>query len=204
MITTIIFDWGGVLAPADNASTARKLSRKYNLDFSHLKRRLGELEAQNSISSDYSGFTKGMEQEFNIPGKEAIKCLLDYPAGPGFEFARSIKGRFKLCILSNQMHFKTQDIRNSNDLSFFDCILFSSEVGLQKPSKEMFHLLLEQINEKPESCLFIDDNIDNINSAISLGFRGLHSQDIEKLNMGVDNAVNNAEDFLNKDAINDK
>jgi HAD superfamily hydrolase (TIGR01549 family) len=202
MITTIIFDWGGVLAPADNEPTARILSTKYNLDFSYLKEKIGYFESQNSTSEDYSRFIEDMEREFKIPGPEVMQCFLDNPAGEGFQFAKSLNGKFKLCILSNQMHFKTQYIKETYDLSFFDSVLFSSEVGFKKPSSNMFNLLLERIGEVPKNCLFIDDGIDNVNAAKDLGFKAIQCTSVNNLKDQVNEEIRIAEDFLNNDKIN--
>ncbi|MBK8200812.1 MAG: HAD-IA family hydrolase [Bdellovibrionales bacterium] len=43
-----------------------------------------------------------------------------------------------------------------------------------KPDPEIFHRLLNQFQLKAEQCLFIDDNLDNVKSALDLNFLALH------------------------------
>lgn len=181
MINAIIFDWGGVLAPADTEIAAKRLSGIFGCDFLQLKEKMGKYEKECSESSDYSSFLSKIEAEFRIPKEEAIRALVEIPVWSGFELAKSFAGKFKLCILSDQMQFKIDHIKENNDLSFFDYVLFSSEIGVQKPSKEAFQMMLDRLGESPENCLFIDDREKNIEAAKKLGFQVIHCSDIKFL-----------------------
>lgn len=181
MINTIIFDWGGVLAPADNRLAAERLYKKYGCDIQHLQSKIGAYERECSTNIDYFPFLVKLQREFRIPPSEMIAALLDTPPGKGFTFARKLAGKFKLCLLSNQMHFKTKHIRDTYDLSFFDVILFSSEIGVQKPDPKAFLLALAELQEPPSNCLFVDDNPQNLLSAEKLGLRTYHCTDINRL-----------------------
>ncbi|SDP72826.1 HAD family hydrolase [Desulforhopalus singaporensis] len=64
--------------------------------------------------------------------------------------------------------------------AFFNCfktIVVSGEVGLLKPNPEIYQLLLERIDKKPQQCLFIDDNKANVEAADNLGFHTIHFTD---------------------------
>ena len=181
MIKTIIFDWGGVLAPADTEIAGKRLSDKFGCDFSKLKEKLAKYEKENSESSDYSMFLSKIKSEFEIPENEVMKALTEIPAWKGYELAKSLIGKYKLCILSDQMQFKADYIKKNNDLSFFDPVLFSSEIGVQKPAKKAFQIMLEKLQEPAEECLFIDDREMNIKAAQGLGIHVIHCTDIDKL-----------------------
>jgi len=56
-----------------------------------------------------------------------------------------------------------------NDL--FKTIIISGDVGLRKPDKRIFLLLLEKIQSSPEECVFIDDNLYNLETASRLGIK---------------------------------
>ena len=181
MIKAIIFDWGGVLAPADLVITAQNLSQKYNLDFNNLKTKMGAYEDECSSTKKYGLYLTKIEKEFNIPPEEMINSLTNSPAGEGFELAKKLSKRFKTCILSNQMQFKTDHIKKNNDLSFFDHVLFSSESGSQKPLLDFFQIALKKLQEPAQNCLFIDDSTRNIQAAQKLGIDTIHCTDIGKL-----------------------
>ncbi len=190
MITAILFDWGGVLAPADNELAARRLQQKYGGDFQRLKQKIGEYEKGCSSTKNYFPFLENIHREFGISAGDVMAALLDTPPGKGFETAKKFIGRFKLGILSNQMHFKSKQIKETYDLSFFDPVLFSCELGVQKPAEKAFQIALDKLRVRAEDCLFIDDNTENIIAAEKFGFRGLLCTDVERLEEAINNLVN--------------
>lgn len=68
-------------------------------------------------------------------------------------------------------------------LHSFDGIVVSGEEGLVKPDKQIFRLLLDRYELDAANCVFIDDNINNIESAKEIGFNVIHftsSEGLEK------------------------
>ena len=59
-------------------------------------------------------------------------------------------------------------------LNEFDGIVVSGEEKLIKPDPEIYILLLERYQLEANECLFIDDNLSNIEMSKSLGFEGIH------------------------------
>ena len=49
--------------------------------------------------------------------------------------------------------------------------MISGNVGFRKPDLKIFELLLEKIQSPPENCVFVDDNLNNINAASQLGIK---------------------------------
>lgn len=54
-------------------------------------------------------------------------------------------------------------------LSKFKGELISASEKLVKPDERIFDLFLKRFNLNPSECFFIDDNINNVNAAISFG-----------------------------------
>lgn len=50
----------------------------------------------------------------------------------------------------------------------FNHVAYSYQMGLSKPNKEIFRQLITELRLKPEECLFIDDNKNNVLAAQSL------------------------------------
>ena len=61
-------------------------------------------------------------------------------------------------------------------LNWFDEIVLSGEVKVNKPDPAIYHILLERINRQPQECIFIDDSAANIEAAQQLGFQAIHFQ----------------------------
>ena len=74
--------------------------------------------------------------------------------------------------------------RAKHDYPFFDWfddILLSGEVKLNKPDPAIFNLLLTRINHSAPECLLIDDSQPNTDSAKKLGFTTIHFSSPEVL-----------------------
>ena len=57
-------------------------------------------------------------------------------------------------------------------MQLFDTVVISGLLGFTKPDRRIYDYLLDVI-EAP-TCLFIDDRVENVRSAESLGIKGLH------------------------------
>lgn len=172
MITDIIFDWGGVLALADNATAAKKLARKYRMKKKELEKGLANFERQYEASRNYEGYFQHVQETYGIPRKEIENALNAAHATHMLQVAKKLKKQgWPLYLLSDQMHFRTLRIRRHNDLSFFDSLFFSSEIGFVKPEKGAYLYVLKKIKRKPQQCLFIDNNVENIKAAKKVGIK---------------------------------
>ena len=62
-------------------------------------------------------------------------------------------------------------------LAWFEGILISGEVGVNKPDRQIFEHLIERYCFEPATALFIDDSSANVATAAALGFRAIHFTD---------------------------
>ena len=60
-------------------------------------------------------------------------------------------------------------------------IVVSGDEKVVKPNPRLFDILVKRYAIKPESCIFIDDNINNIQSAKEMGFKTIHFVSPENL-----------------------
>ena len=89
---------------------------------------------------------------------------------------------YPLTALSNWSHDSFPFMkRRFSFLEWFDTIVISGEAKLAKPDPQMFTFFLDQIDQKAEDCLFIDDSEPNIVAAQQLGFRTIHYHSAEAL-----------------------
>ncbi|MFP4127070.1 MAG: HAD family hydrolase [Alphaproteobacteria bacterium] len=59
-------------------------------------------------------------------------------------------------------------------LEHFRDILVSGEVGMKKPDARIFRLMLQRIGVEPAAVVFIDDVVDNVESARAIGMQAVH------------------------------
>lgn len=84
--------------------------------------------------------------------------------------ARSLVGRTGLAILSNSADgAREQEERRFGFSAIFDPICYSHELGVTKPDPYAFRLALDAMNTKPDMVLFIDNRIENVESARAIG-----------------------------------
>ena len=59
----------------------------------------------------------------------------------------------------------------------FDGGVASCEVHINKPDPRIYQALLDKYSLKAEECVFIDDNLANVQAAFSMGFAGVQMKD---------------------------
>lgn len=75
-----------------------------------------------------------------------------------------------LSIISNMPEDILSYIRREYQwLDFFDDLIWSCEVGVNKPDSGIYEYCLEQIDIQPEECLFVDDSTSNVKGAKNVG-----------------------------------
>jgi len=80
---------------------------------------------------------------------------------------------------TNEIHFNFYNniIRSKFKINYlsdlFEKAYYSHRIGLRKPDKEIYNLVLNQNNLKPKETLFIDDSEPNIKSAKTLGINSI-------------------------------
>lgn len=87
----------------------------------------------------------------------------------------TIKEQVEVAIITNgSTQRQKAKIINTNLNSCFDTIIISEEVGLSKPDKRIFELALNRLNVRPESALFVGDNLElDIGGSQSANIKGI-------------------------------
>jgi FMN phosphatase YigB (HAD superfamily) len=63
------------------------------------------------------------------------------------------------------------------DWSLFDRVFASGYEGMRKPDVQFFKLVLHKISAQPEEVILVDDKLENVQSARSLGIHGIQFTD---------------------------
>ncbi len=207
----VIFDWGGVVESHEDdlkelEDAKIRLIRRFTDSFSNqeildrwtdktangipigvtndkndIKEWVLLVQSRLNINVPFDEFKKAYEEEFSLISyyKEVV------------EYAHSLKGRCKIAILSNLTHFDKKRIDKQYDLSKFDKVYLSFEIGMLKPDKKIYEYVVEDLNVTPENILFIDDDDNNIFMAKSCGWNTCKAYGYE-----LDKIKCNVEEFL--------
>jgi len=180
MIEAIIFDFGNVFINLDSNATLEALKK---LGLSNWNEELDYLNKSYETGKiDELTFMHGIQK--HIPHANLIEIreawnsiLLDFPLYR-LEFLQMISSKYKLYLLSNTDATHIEKFEHKVGQSFarefygcFEKVYFSFEFGFRKPDPKAFQFVLNNHNLTPKKTLFIDDRLDNINTAEALGLQ---------------------------------
>lgn len=81
----------------------------------------------------------------------------------------------RTAILSNGGPEVTAGLRARRPLeAWFDAVIVSCEVGVCKPDPRIFELCLSRLGVEPAEALFVDDRLENVEAAATLGLQTVH------------------------------
>ena len=59
-------------------------------------------------------------------------------------------------------------------LELFDELIYSCEIGKNKPDKRIYEACLSRLEIPPQECLFVDDSVENVHGAMKSGMEVIH------------------------------
>jgi len=110
---------------------------------------------------------------------EAWNAMLLTIAGEKYTFLKELKHHYEVILLSNTNNIHLKDVNRivRNDTGhasldhFFHKAYYSHLLKMRKPEPEIFQHVLKENNLEKSETLFLDDNLENIKSASSLGIQ---------------------------------
>lgn len=90
---------------------------------------------------------------------------------------------YNIYYLSNMPIETFEILRKETD--FFDSVcvggVISADIKMVKPERSIFEYFLNKFNVNADECLFIDDNINNVNAALELGIKSVHLKKVDDM-----------------------
>jgi len=100
---------------------------------------------------------------------------------PLIELTRSLHGRYQTAMLSNISRKFVNQLFTQEELDeLFDTVVLSGELGIAKPTAEIYELTAMRLGVQPEECIMIDDSQINIDGACRVGMQGLYYENLEQ------------------------
>lgn len=98
---------------------------------------------------------------------------------------------YNIYYLSNMTVETFKCLREKTDFFEKTCIggIVSAYEKIIKPSEEIYKLLLNRFDLRAEECLFIDDNLDNVNAAIKLGINSFQLKNMNDMSFELKNII---------------
>jgi len=178
MIEAVIFDLGGVLADFGGVGPMRELAGM-DTDEEVWERWLAcpWVRSFESGGCSVEEFAAGVVDEWGLPtsSDDFLEGFTGWLAGPfpgAEDLVRAVRETVPVGCLSN-----TNDVHWIRAIStwpladMFDYRFLSFQIGLLKPDGEIFEHVVGQVGLEPESLLFLDDNLINVEAARQSGLR---------------------------------
>lgn len=175
----IVFDLAGVVV-------ARNQERcpQYIMDYFYF---INSGEALPEFWNDYDRGTRDIDSvaqclaEFRGSDFETAKSRMleavtyQEQVAPTAELIAELKAAgYRLFVLSNMSKDYIEFLCEMPVFQHFEGEIISCEVGLIKPEREIYNLLLDRYNLVPEQTMFIDDRVENVEAAATLGIVPFH------------------------------
>lgn len=189
MIQALVFDCFGVLYWDD-------LNRLYNLVSTDKFQELND--SMHACDHGFISKQEFLDQVAVLAGisVDAVAAVMHDKHRrnePMIERVRELKGQYKIGLLTNMGPDTLDEIFDEAERAeLFDTVVVSSEVGLIKPSRDIFELASEKLGVPADETIFIDDRPVNTDGAERTGMKTIlfttNQQFETELNMLIESA----------------
>ena len=185
MIKAVIFDFGGVIRFNVTHPILEEVALAFDISFERCKEvylrlfrslETGEIDLEQfwALFSGIVGkplpegyldfFVKGYEKHFKL-NKEVVDIIK--------------KLKCKKAMLSNSFPFHKKYYETVAE--YFELVVLSHEVGIRKPSPEIYQMVLDKLGVKAKEAFFVDDIKSYVEAAKCLGIHALQFKDANQL-----------------------
>lgn len=185
----LLFDLGGVLINIDYQATIDAFQKLGIPNFKELFSQAnqsglfddyetGKVSSFHFINSVLEYLPKGCTANQVVHAWNAM--ILDWPK-PRLEYLQRVAKTHELYIFSNtnELHIEKafRTLKDSTELplgAYVTKVFLSHQLGHRKPNATAFQKILDSIGAKAEDVLFVDDSIQHVEGARSIGIEAVH------------------------------
>jgi epoxide hydrolase-like predicted phosphatase len=185
-VEALIFDLGNVVIDIDfdrifkkwsfySGVPVEEMQAAFRIDAAYEQHERGEIEGVEY----HQHLEQTLEMELSYEQFcEGWNDIMVAPIGNTVRLLESLQGRVPLYALSNAntLHKEYWEKTFHSELSPFDQVFVSSDMGSRKPEPAIYLLALERINIEPENVIFFDDLAINVEAARVLGMTAVQVQ----------------------------
>ncbi|MBN1892983.1 HAD family phosphatase [bacterium] len=180
----VVFDLGNVFIRVDTDRLARELNRA--AAGTGEKRALSEIldpglaadyeRGRLSSAAFFASIRERLRSDVTFESFRRIWCGIFTPIDPMIDCLPELRGIYRLVLLSNTNALHIEYCRSAFPwLDLFHHRVYSFEAGLAKPDPLIFRWTFSRTGIDPEDCFFVDDRIENVETAASLGMTAFRS-----------------------------
>lgn len=180
MITTVIFDLGGVLLRTEDRGPRTRLAERLGMTYQDLEGQVyGSREAmRGEISAEVH--KQAVLAQLGLPEDALAEFGKEFWGGDRMDhklvdFLRDLRGHYTTVLLSNAWDDLRPLLTGVWKISdAFDHIFISAEMGLAKPDPRIYQAVVGELEKDPAEMVFVDDFIENVAAARAQGWNAIH------------------------------
>jgi len=180
-IKVVVFDFGSVIAKTDKQEVARFIAQSLHISESEALKAIEELKEHTVQGKAEQNFwiayanAKGIilpNQWIEKLDEARLRALKEIPGM--VKLVKDLqKQGYQTALLSNVRESQAAIKRKLGYYGLFDPILLSYQIGVRKPNPKAYEILLSTLKVPPQSVLFIDNQLKNVEAAKALGMDGV-------------------------------
>lgn len=181
-IRAVIFDIGGVLLRTEDQSGRRKLEQHFGMQTGEIADLVFGSDAAAAATigeQPERAVWEHVRQTLKLNAAELEDLRQDFWSGDRLDmqlvqFMRDLHRRIKVGILSNAWDGARAAVVDKFRLGeVTDTVVISAEEHLAKPDPRIFRLAAERLDVHPDEAIFVDDVLENVQAARSVGMQGV-------------------------------
>jgi len=180
MINTIIFDFGDIFINLEKQAAIDEF-KKLGLDGPNAELlEMNDLFEKGQITElqFLEGFNKFLPNADILDVRKAWNSVIGEFPLYRLEFLQMLSHKYRLFLLTNTDSIHISRFEHKVGVSFFsdfyqcfEKVYYSFEMGMRKPSEEIFNYIVKKHDLSPKRTLFIDDKKENTDAAEALGIQ---------------------------------
>ena len=183
-IKVIIFDLGGVIVSSKVEEILNIISDYIKIEYDRLDDFMGKYKSdltkgKISLIDVYSKATKHFRLK-NLDAKditdkhlEIFQKTIEDLNEKVLSLVKKLRKNYSVvCLVDTELDVVPL-ARKRGLYDYFEHAYISTELGMEKPNKEIYSVVLNDLNCRAEEAIFIDDKEDNVNSSREMGINSI-------------------------------
>lgn len=191
-IKVIIFDLGGVIVSSKVEKIPNIISDYMGIEYSQFDNFMGKYKSdltrgKISLIDIYSKIIKKFGLK-NLDPKEIVdkhlkifQRIIENLNEEVLSLVKKLRENYSVVCLVNAELDVVPLVRKRGVYDYFKHAYISTELRMEKPNKEIYSAVLNDLNCEAEEAIFIDDKEDNVNSAKGVGINSILYKNFRQL-----------------------
>ncbi len=187
-VRAVLVDFGGVLMRTEDKGPRSRQAERLGMTSRDLEKIIFESDSSLKASTgeiSEEAHWQAVAKALEVSQVEGEKIITEFFSGDRWDIAlldylRSLRPERKVGLISNAWSGLRAIITSQNFVDVFDEMIISAEVGLVKPDPRIYRLALERLAVNPAESVFVDDVLNNVEAAQSVGMNAIQFTQPEK------------------------